>query len=146
MEDAKITQENEQNNLYQQGRFPSVVTTDDLVFELGKQVVERINKEKLLDGLLKKKQEAENQIVDIEKIKADHKNRVSVLEDSNQRYEKNNRGLGDELVKIRQDLTSKTNEVAQMIERYEGKLKELNEKLENKKVKKPRKKKDLING
>jgi len=142
MEDAKISQENEQNNLYQQGRFPSVVTTDDLVFELGKQVVERINKEKLLDGLLKKKREAENQIVDTEKIKADCKKQIAVLEDSNQRYEKNNRGLGDELVKIRQDLTSKTNEVTQMIERYEGKLKKLNEKLENKKVKKSQKRKN----
>jgi len=46
MEDT-VTQEGTPP-LYQQGRFPSVVDTDDLVFELGKQVVDRINKEKLL--------------------------------------------------------------------------------------------------
>ena len=136
MEDATITQE----PLVRE-RFPSVVTTDDLVFELGKNVVDKLNKEKLLEGLLKKKQGAENQIVDTEKIKANCKKQVSVLEDSNRRYEENNRNLGDELVMVRQDLTNKTNEIVQLKSSYEDMLKELNEKLKNKKVKKPRKKK-----
>ena len=40
MEDAKIIQDKNPDNFYQQERFPNVVTTDDLIFELGKNVVD----------------------------------------------------------------------------------------------------------
>lgn len=102
MESATITQERASQP--QQGRFPSVVTTDDLVFELGRQVVDKLNKEKLLEGLLKKKQEVESQIVDTEKIKSDAKKQVAVLENSNRQYEENNREISDELVRVRKEL------------------------------------------
>jgi len=52
MDDATITQE---EPLIKE-RFPSVVDTDDLIFELGKQAVKAINYEKLLDSMLKKTQ------------------------------------------------------------------------------------------
>lgn len=103
MQDATITQEQTSQSL--QGRFPSVVTTDDLVFELGKQIVDKLNKEKLLEGLLKKKQQAESQIVDIEKIKADAKKQIAGFQESNRLYEENNRKLDSEIVKLRKEIS-----------------------------------------
>lgn len=138
MENATITN-NEQP--ISQERFPSVVTMDDLIFELGKNVVEKLNKEKLLEGLLTKKRQVESQIVDVEKIKVDTKKQISALENSNKQYEENNRNLDDELVKVRQDLTNEIDKNAQLvssfdtektrlIEQYKKRLEELTLNLE----------------
>lgn len=120
MESATITQERASQP--QQGRFPSVVTTDDLVFELGRQVVDKLNKEKLLEGLLKKKQEVEFQIIDTEKIKSDAKKQVAVLENSNRQYEENNQKLDAELVKVRNELRIEKQESVILKEELEAAL------------------------
>lgn len=122
MQDATITQKQEQ---VPQGRFPSVVTTDDLVFELGKQIVDKLNKEKLLEGLLKKKQQAESQIVDVEKVKAEAKRQIAVFKDSNRQYEENNRRLGDELVGIRKEFFDLKAEKTKLEENYKRQIQNL---------------------
>lgn len=135
MEDVKITQ-NEQPT--PQNRFPFVVTTDDLIYELGKNVVDKLNKEKLLEGLLKKKHQVESQVVDVERIKADTKKQILALENSNRRYEENNRSLGDELVKVRQNLVGEVAKNVQLILSLEEARKP--------KKRKTQKKKDLTIG
>ena len=47
MEDARITQD---PPMYQTPEYPSVVDTDDVIYELGKQVLDNINKEKFADS------------------------------------------------------------------------------------------------
>lgn len=111
MRDATITKDEQSVS---QGRFPSVVTTDDLVFELGKQIVDKLNKEKLLEGLLKKKQQAESQIVDIEKIKTDAKKQIAGFQESNRLYEENNRKLDSEIVKLRKEISGLQSENADL--------------------------------
>lgn len=145
MKDATITQDEQ---TLSPGRFPSVVTTDDLVYELGKQVVDKLNKEKLLEGLLKKKYEAESQIIGAEKTKSDSKKQVSALEESNRKYEENNRALDQELVRMRQELSGKTSETQQLIVQYNNALIKLKTKLEIALKPKKRKyrKKKITNG
>jgi len=104
MEDAKI-QQSEGN---QQERFPSVITTDDLVFELGKDVIDKLNKEKLLNSLLKKSKALEEQLEQLKAIPQ----KLEELQASNKLYEKKNRELGDELTKVRQESNTKTRELS----------------------------------
>ena len=104
MEDWKnetVTQE--ESPLYQQGKFPSVVDTDDLVFELGKQVVDRINKEKLLDGLLKKTRALEEKFLASESIKTDLVNKIEEFKVSNELYVQNNEKLSAEITRLRDE-------------------------------------------
>lgn len=122
MEDAKIIQDKNPDNFYQQERFPNVVTTDDLIFELGKNIVDKLNKEKLLESLLKTKQQFESQIIDTEKIKSDAKKQVAVLENSNRQYEENNQKLDAELVKVRNELGIEKQESAILKEELEAAL------------------------
>ena len=100
--DATVTQEGTPS-LYQQGRFPSVVDTDDLVFELGKQVVDRINKEKLLDGLLKKTRALEENFLASESIKTDLANKIEEFKASNELYVQNNEKLNAEITRLRDE-------------------------------------------
>lgn len=162
MEDATISNDQEKERSGQRDRYPSVVTTDDLIFELGKKDVDRLNKEKLLEGLLKEKRKVESRVVenekvktDAEKVKADVEDQMSILKDSNQRYEENNRDLSNELVRIRQELAesiAKNSQLAedfdreknQLIAQYTTQLNDLNLSLEEtrKPKKSPRKRKD----
>lgn len=96
MEDATISQEP-----LMKDRFPSVVDTDDLVFELGKQAVKRMNLEKLLNGLLKK-------VKTLEEAEA----KLAPLKESNNLYQETNRKLDAELVKIRQEVMGLKNDIA----------------------------------
>ena len=100
--DATVTQEGTPP-LYQQGRFPSVVDTDDLVFELGKQVVDKINKEKLLDSLVKKIQPLEEKLLASESIKADLVNKAETFKASNELYVQNNEKLSAEITRLRNE-------------------------------------------
>ena len=121
MEDAKIQtdvnieSDTEGNSLYQQGQFPSVITTDDLVFELGKEVVDKLNKEKLLKGLLKKSKASEETVINSKKnisemvLKVESiSKKMGEIQESNKLYEEKNRSLGGELSKIRQELKNAT--------------------------------------
>ena len=86
MDDASITPEkttteqNKEGSLYQQGRFPSIVDTDDLVFELGKQTVDIINKEKIIDAILKKSKMLEAALHEATEARSIAEARVEELE------------------------------------------------------------------
>ena len=120
MEDAKITQTGESRKesqgqpMYQQGRFPSVIDTDDLVFELGKQVVDRINKEKLLENILKKTKGLEIGTVKVKKSQAEIEKKLVELKNSNTLYRENNKKLDKELVNIRDELENQKNQVVKI--------------------------------
>lgn len=73
----------ERKNESQQGKVPSLVTTDDLVLELGKQLVDKINKEKFIDQILRRIKELEAQI---NSIQMSTEKRVSTLESSIKQY------------------------------------------------------------
>lgn len=127
MEEAKITQieESEQKpqkqSMYQQGRFPSVVDTDDLVFELGKQVVDKINKEKLLESVLKKAKVLEVGAVEVKKLQVEAERKMTELKSSNKLYEENNRELDKELVSVRNELESQKREVVKVKSEFDSK-------------------------
>ena len=99
LENKKVTQR--EPPLYQQGRFPSVVDTDDLVFELGKQIVDRINKEKLLDSLLKKIQGLEEGFLTSESTKVSLSDKAESFRKSNELYVQNNEKLSAEVTRLR---------------------------------------------
>jgi len=138
--DATVTQEGTPS-LYQQGRFPSVVDTDDLVFELGKQVVDRINKEKLLDGLLKKTRALEENFLASESIKTDLANKIEEFKASNELYVQNNEKLNAEITRLRDEneiLFSKHNKDKESLQlEHTSEIKNLLQEIE--KLKKPTK-------
>ena len=99
LENETVTQR--EPPLCQQGRFPSVVDTDDLVFELGKQIVDRINKEKLLDSLLKKIQGLEEGFLTSESTKVSLSDKAESFRKSNELYVQNNEKLSAEVTRLR---------------------------------------------
>jgi len=141
--------------LYQQGRFPSVVDTDDLVFELGKQAVDRINKEKLLDKLLKKLQLLEKESLASESIKKGLTDKIEEYKASNNLYVQNNEKLSAEITRqknelervvaesnrqikaVRSEIDAKAiefTEVKEMVKSQATKLKEEDERWNNEKL------------
>jgi len=101
--------------LYQQGRYPSIVDTDDLVFELGKQVVNHLNHEKIIGNLMKKLQELNNVVPEPDELKAKNEE----LSKSNKIYEEDNRKLGDELANHRKEMQQRQSELAELKARNE---------------------------
>ena len=120
MEDT-VTQEGTPP-LYQQGRFPSVVDTDDLVFELGKQVVDKINKEKLLDSLVKKIQPLEEKLLASESAKMGLANKIEEFKTSNNLYVQNNEKLNVEITRLRNKNESLCSEYDKKIETLQSEL------------------------
>lgn len=90
-EEAEASQ---QSPLYPD-RFPAVVTTDDLVMEVGKQHIKITNLEKLLTGLMQTKQQGEALVEEVKK-------KLLAFEKSNRDYVENNQKLGEELSRIRE--------------------------------------------
>jgi len=126
MENAKITQE----PLVKE-RFPSVVDTDDLIFELGKQTVKVLNLEKLLNNLLEKAKATDHMAASLSKTKAETTNQMASLQESNNLYEENNRKLDAEIVRLRAEATGLKVDLAQKdetIERLSQKRKPLKKK------------------
>ena len=119
--DATVTQEGTLP-LYQQGRFPSVVDTDDLVFELGKQVVDKINKEKLLDSLVKKIQPLEEKLLASESAKMGLANKIEEFKTSNNLYVQNNEKLNVEITRLRNENESLRSEYNKKIETLQSEL------------------------
>ena len=119
--DATVTQEGTPP-LYQQGRFPSVVDTDDLVFELGKQVVDKINKEKLLDSLVKKIQPLEEKLLASESAKMGLANKIEEFKTSNNLYVQNNEKLSVEITRLRNENESLRSEYNKKIETLQSEL------------------------
>ena len=113
--------------LYQQGRFPSVVDTDDLVFELGKQAVDRINKEKLLDNLLKKLQLLEKESLASESIKKGLTDKIEEYKASNNLYVQNNEKLSAEI-------TRQKNEIERVVAESNRQIKVLRSEIDTKTV------------
>lgn len=97
-----MSDQNEQ--LYQQGRFPSVIDTDDLVFEIGIQRVGNINKEKIIDNLTKRVKDLEKVAMKAVQDKKEADERVAPLEESNIAYVKNNQRLDAEMCRLRTEL------------------------------------------
>lgn len=120
MEDATITQD----PLVKE-RFPSVVDTDDLVFELGKQVVKAINYEKLLNSMIKKTQAFNSVTSDVAKEKAVTEAKQAELQRSNALYQENNRKLDAALVQARNEKSV----LEKVILEKDKLISELNEKL-----------------
>jgi hypothetical protein len=105
MEDATIAQaQPAQEPLYQQGKYPSIVDTDDLVFEMGKQLVDRLNKDKLLDMILKKSKILETALHEAVDSKSLAEKESIALKLSNEQYVGNNQRLDAELVKVRNEM------------------------------------------
>lgn len=111
MKDATIIQEQEtqeekqeEQQLYQQGKYPSIIDTDDLVFEIGKQTIGNLNKEKLLDNLLKKSTAIEKALVETRNANFAVEKKSAGFETSNKEYVENNQKLDAELIKIREEL------------------------------------------
>ena len=123
MEDATITQESTQE-MYSQGKYPSVIDTDDLVFELGKQLIGNLNKEKLLDSLLQKGKLLEQMAIEAKKASIAADKRKEDLEESNKRYLKNNQKLDEELVRLRGELSKLKEQHSLEIEELGTKLKQ----------------------
>ena len=119
--DTTVTQEGTPP-LYQQGRFPSVVDTDDLVFELGKQVVDKINKEKLLDSLVKKIQPLEEKLLASESAKMGLANKIEEFKTSNNLYVQNNEKLNVEITRLRNKNESLCSEYDKKIETLQSEL------------------------
>jgi len=137
MEDAKITQDQTtQEPLYQQGRYPSIVDTDDLVFELGKQTVNHLNHEKLIGKMIKQIESLQRENLQLKSTKTQtvsfSESKIKQLEESNKLYEENNRKLGNEIVKLRNQITQNDTEVVTIknqITQKEILVKELNNKI-----------------
>jgi prefoldin subunit 5 len=106
MEDAKITPETKQEPLYPQERYPSVVDTDDLTFELGRSTIARLNYEKLIANLLKRAKDAEASIMQARSLLA----AAEQSKASNKLYEENNRKLDAEIVALRRKIETITAE------------------------------------
>jgi small-conductance mechanosensitive channel len=104
MEDATITTDQPKEQLYQHGRYPSVIDTDDLVMELGKQVVGNINNEKIIEQLITKAKQAEANANDAHDKQVFEENKHKSIEESNKLYEKNNKELSDEIVRLRGEI------------------------------------------
>lgn len=129
MESATITQETEQP-MYQQGKYPSVVTTDDLVFELGRQLVGGLNKEKLLDTLLEKNKTTEKTLIEANKAVLGAEKKITDLKISNEQYVKNNQEMGSKIGKDKttEDLLIAANKAKLVIEKEVANLRVSNEK------------------
>lgn len=107
MEDATITEKTE--SLIKE-RFPSVVDTDDLIFELGKQTVKAINYEKLLNSMVHKTQELSAATSEVARTKSNIEAEKQELQKSNALYQENNRKLDAALVQIRNEKEQVGNE------------------------------------
>ena len=117
MKDATITTDQPKEQLYQHGRYPSVVDTDDLVMELGKQVVSNINNEKIIEQLITKAKRAEANANDAHDKQIFEENKHKSIDESNKLYEKNNKELSDEIVKLRGEIrTLKSERINETIE------------------------------
>lgn len=106
MEDARITPEAKQEPLYPQERYPSVVDTDDLTFELGRNIISRLNYEKLIANLLKRAKNAEASVIQARSMLA----AAEQFKVSNKLYEENNRKLDAETVVLRRKIETMTAE------------------------------------
>ncbi len=103
MEDATIS---ETAGPLVKERFPSVVDTDDLIFEIGNQAVKVLNHEKLLTKLLDKTKALEGQTLDFAKQQSEAMGKAEALSESNKLYEENNRKLDAEIVRLRDEALS----------------------------------------
>ncbi len=123
MEDATITTDQQNEQMYQHGRYPSVVDTDDLVMELGKQIVGNINNEKIIEQLINKAKQAEADTAAAYNGRVFAENKHKSIDESNKLYEKNNKELSDEIVKLRSEIrtlksehTNKVDELQRQID------------------------------
>lgn len=96
-------------------RFPSIITTDDLVLQLGLANIKVANHEKLLTGVYARLGQTEQALAEIQpKLIAAKQNEVAAAE-SNKLYEANNRKLSDSL----RDLNKEREQLASNAENWQ---------------------------
>jgi hypothetical protein len=126
-EQQSAEQQPEQQGMYQRGKYPSVIDTDDLVMEMGVQLTGNLNKEKLLDKLVNDIQILKTQVANAEKEKAETITRAEQSLKSNKLYENNNRALDVELLKVRKLLKKEKDLVVKVQVEVENITKEKND-------------------
>ena len=113
MQDATISNQDKQSEkksqqqpqgMYQRGKYPSIIDTDDMVFEMGVQLVGNLNKEKLLDNLMKRAAALEKATAETAQAKTEIENKIAQLKESNRLYIENNQKLDAELVRVRKEV------------------------------------------
>ena len=112
MEDATIKTPDQQ--LYQQGEFPSMIDTDDLVFEMGLQRVGNMNKEKVLKAVTKRLTVLEGALKEAGTGKVAAEVKTEALGKSNKLFDDNNKKLDAALVNTRQELAKVKEELAKV--------------------------------
>ncbi len=122
MEDATITTDQQNEPMYQHGRYPSVVDTDDLVMELGKLTVGNINNEKIIEQLITKSKQAEADTSAAYNGKVFAEKKHKSIEESNKLYEKNNKELSDEIVKLRGEIRTLKSEHTNKVDEFERQI------------------------
>jgi hypothetical protein len=114
MEDAKIsesTQNQTQNPFNYVERFPTIIDSDDITFNIGKLTLAKINGEKILDNLLKKNQEINKVLNDLNIKSKSLEERNFDLDKSNKLYQEHNKKLDNELTNTRNELNLKTEQL-----------------------------------
>ena len=113
MEEAQITENKPQDeSMYQTPEYPSMVDTDDIIYEMGKQVVDNLNKEKLLKIALKKLQM-------INGVTSDKDTMIENLQIHNQQLKDELDKNHDEL-KVLKESTGKHEEMMKELETLRG--------------------------
>lgn len=126
MKEETVTQKESPFNYI--NRYPVILDSDDITFHLGKLALEKVNYEKLLDGLVKKNQEVVSINTKLEKLFVDLQNEVKELSTSNKSYVKNNEALDKALVVTRKLLEEKKSEIESFVSLNESLKDELKEK------------------
>lgn len=108
MENATISNE---ESLYQQGRFPSIIDTDDMVFEMGKQVLNSLNLEKLIDNINKTNKTLQQENFELKNRYVILEPKVKQLEESNKLYEINNTNLSNKIISLNDEIVDLTVEL-----------------------------------
>ena len=125
MKDATITQtdgkpESQPQGMYQSGKYPSVIDTDDLVLEMGLQLVGNVNKSKLLDNMLIQFNAMKKALDEALKARQIAEEKVAPLMLSNKQYVQNNQKLDAELVRLRGELETTKKNYEEKITKIKG--------------------------
>lgn len=116
MQKAKVTKDS------QQVENQPILDTDDLIFELGRQVITHLETKKKLERILKKQREASQIIEQALMDKRQAKERLEKLEESNKKYSIKIETLDKLLSTIRKEKTK-------LIDAFEKKIVEMQEEL-----------------
>ena len=104
MEDATITNEKEQTN-------SSLISAEDLIMEIGKQHVDKMNSDKMMKLSLRGIKELKDSNTNLQINKDKTVNDFQTVEKSNELYRVNNQKLDKIIVTLKQEKTELSNEL-----------------------------------